>query len=185
MRNAKADEEGIYRYYLREEATRKCIAFSAPETQDDCALFYQIMDVLHNGEFHTAGVMDDLKDILVYIDFTNVFDRKGNYRRYVDLIEKAKAMFRPEGITLDFGNGGYRYVAFERSASMSRQSRLSFIREDFYEPVTERITLGMKIGECQLSKFYAYNGLIMTDGFRVEDKRIWDEKKVIYRSAKS
>ncbi len=179
MRNAKQDEEGIYRYYLREEATRKCIAFSAPETQDDCALFYQIMDVLHNGEFHAAGVMDDLKDILVYIDFTNVFDRKGNYRRYVDLIEKAKAMFRPEGITLDFGNGGYRYVAFERSASMSRQSRLSFIREDFYELVKERITLGMKIGECQLSKFYAYNGLIMTDGFRVEDKRIWDEKKVI------
>ena len=102
MRNAKADEEGIYRYYLREETTRKCIAFSAPETQDDCAMFYQIMDVIHTGEFHAAGVLDDLKDILVYIDFTNVFDRKGNYRRYVDLIEKAKAMFRPEGITLDF-----------------------------------------------------------------------------------
>ena len=38
------------------------------------------------------------------------------------------------------------------------QDTLSFIREDFYEPVKERITLGMKIGNCQLSKFYAYNG---------------------------
>ena len=179
MRNAKKDDDGVYKYYLREEATRKCIAFSAPETQDDCALFYQIMAVLHNGDVRASGVMEDLKDILIYIDFTNVFDRKGNNKRYAERIEKAKSMFRPEGVFLDFGNGGYRYVAFERSASMSRQSRLSFIREDFYEPVKERITLGMKIGNCQLSKFYAYNGLIMTDGFRVEDMSIWDSKKVI------
>ena len=179
MRNAKADEKGIYRYYLREEATKKCISRYAPETQDDCALFYQIMDVLHNGRFQAADVMDDLKDILVYIDFTNVFDRKGGYRRYTERIEKAKAIFRPEGISLDLGSGNYRYIAFERSASMSRQSRLSFIREDFYEPVRERITLGMKIGDCQLSKFYAYNGLIMTDGFRVNDTTIWDDKKIV------
>jgi len=179
MRNAKKDDDGVYKYYLREEATRKCIAFSAPETQDDCALFYQIMAVLHGGDVRASGVMEDLKDILIYIDFSNVFDRKGNSKRYAERIEKAKAMFRPEGISLDFGNGGYRYIAFERSASMSRQSRLSFIREDFYEPVRERITLGMKIGDCQLSKFYAYNGLIMTDGFRVEDMNIWDEKKVV------
>ena len=43
MRNAKQDDDGIYRYYLREEATRKCIAFSAPETQDDCAMFHQLL----------------------------------------------------------------------------------------------------------------------------------------------
>ena len=179
IRNAKKDDDGEYQYHLNEEATRKCIAFSAPETQDDCALFYQTMSVLHNGKFNDYGVVEDLKDIIVYIDFSNIFDRRSGQKKYVERIEKAKAMFRPEGIFLDLGNGGYRYVAFERSASMSRQSRLSFIREDFYELVKERITLGMKIGECQLSKFYAYNGLIMTDGFRVEDKRIWDEKKVI------
>lgn len=77
MRNAKKDDDGVYKYYLREEATRKCIAFSAPEMQDDCALFYQIMAVLHGGDVRASGVMDDLKDILIYIDFTNVFDRKG------------------------------------------------------------------------------------------------------------
>ena len=168
-----------YQYHLKEEATRKCIAFSAPETQDDCALFYQTMSVLHNGRFNDYGVVEDLKDIIVYIDFSNIFDRRSGQKKYVERIEKAKAMFRPEGIFLDLGNGGYRYVAFERSANMSRHSRLSFIREDFYESVKERITLGMKIGKCQLSKFYAYNGLIMTDGFRIEDKRIWDEKKIV------
>ena len=179
IRNAKKDEDGVYQYHLKEEATRKCIAFSAPETQDDCALFYQTMSVLHNGRFNDYGVVEDLKDIIVYIDFSNIFDRRSGQKKYVERIEKAKAMFRPEGIFLDLGNGGYRYVAFERSANMSRHSRLSFIREDFYEPVKERITLGMKIGKCQLSKFYAYNGLIMTDGFRVNDMSIWDEKKII------
>ena len=57
------------------------------------------------------------------------------------------------------GSGGFSAFA-NRSA------------KNFYEPVKERITLGMKIGDCQLSKFYAYNGLIMTDGFRVEDMNI-------------
>ena len=179
MRNVVQDDDGVYKYYLREESTKKCISRYAPETQDDCALFYQTMCVLHNGDFSASGVVDDLKDIIVYIDFSNIFDRKSGRRKYVDRIAKAKAMFRPEGISLDLGNGNYRYIAFERSASMSRQSRLSFIREDFYESVKERVMLGMKIGSCQLSKLYAYNGLMLTDGFRVEDMSIWDEKKIV------
>ena len=179
MRNAKQNENGDYRYYVKEEATKNCISRYAPETQDDCALFYQTMCVLHNGNFSASGVVDDLKDIIVYIDFSNIFDRKSNSKKHTDRINKAKAMFRPEGISLDFGNGNYRYIAFERSASMSRQSHLSFIREDFYDPVKERITLGMMIGKCQLSKLYAYNGLMLTDGFRVEDMSIWDEKKIV------
>ena len=72
---------------------------------------------------------------------------------------------------MDFGRGGYRYVAFERSANMGRNSRLSFIREDVYAPVRERIQLGMTIGLCQLSKLYAYNGLMLTSGTRIEDLR--------------
>ena len=77
-------------------------------------------------------------------------------------------MFRPEGIILDFGSGPYRYVAFERSASMSRRAMLSFIREDFYEPIRRRIMMDLTVGQCQLSKLYAYNGLMMSSGIRVD-----------------
>ena len=66
IRNAKKDDDGEYQYHLKEEATRKCIVFSAPETQDDCALFYQTMAVLHNWKFNGYGVVEDLKDIIVY-----------------------------------------------------------------------------------------------------------------------
>lgn len=50
MRNAKKNASGYYTYYLNEEATNKCIIPSAPETQDDCALFHQIIKVVDRDE---------------------------------------------------------------------------------------------------------------------------------------
>ena len=88
-------------------------------------------------------------------------------------------MFRPEGISIDFGKGLRRYLAFERSASMSRGSKLCFVREDMYAPLRERIMLGMHIGEYQLSKFYAYNALILTSGERREIEGLLSEKRII------
>ena len=57
---------------------------------------------------------------------------------------------------IDFGRGEQRYLAFERSGSMGRQAKLSFLRADVYDAVRERIMLGMTVGSCQLSKLYAY-----------------------------
>ncbi|MBD5153604.1 MAG: hypothetical protein HDT15_00625 [Oscillibacter sp.] len=88
-------------------------------------------------------------------------------------------MFRPEGIGLDFGSGEHRYLAFERSNSMSRQARLSFIRADFYDAVRRRIMLDMEINQCQLSKLYAYNGLMLSSGTRVDGIGIDNPHRVI------
>lgn len=177
MRSAVKNTDGIYYYHLNEEATKKCIVPTAPEAQDDCALFYQILKVADRNEALLGDKV--LSDILVYIDFSHVFDRKPTQKKYIDWQKQAEDMFRPRGITLDLGHGEFDYVAFERSASMSRNARLSFIRSDFYEPVRECIMLNMTIGKCQLSKLYAYNGLMLTDGFRVEDMSIWDSKRII------
>ncbi len=51
---------------------------------------------------------------------------------------------------------------------MSRQARLFFIREDFYDAVRRRIMMDMTIGDCQLSKLYAYNGLMLSSGIRID-----------------
>ena len=179
MRSARLGDDGVYRFSLGEEATQKCISISAPKTQDDCALFYQIMQEIKHPLPPQGIAVKDLADILIYIDFSGIFDRRPSQKKYADYQKLAEDMFRPEGIGLDFGRGLFRYIAFERSASMSRRARLSFIREDYYEPVKERITLGMKIGVCQLSKLYAYNGLMLTSGVRMDDLKIWDPKKVI------
>lgn len=182
MRYATEMSSGIYTFNLSEDATNRCISFSAPTVQDDCALFYQIMCVLHGDDFKMpvgVEVIPDLSNILITVDFSGIFDRNATTKKYIDRQIKAQSMFRPDGITLDFRKGSYRYLAFERSASMSRNSRLSFIRADFYEPVRRRIMLDMKIGLCQLSKFYAYNGLMLTSGFRISDMSIWDEKRIV------
>ena len=70
--------------------------------------------------------------------------------------------------TLDLGDGPRQYAAFERSNSMSRMGRLSFLRADLWETVRRRIMLDLELGRCQLSKLYAYNGLMLSSGTRVE-----------------
>ena len=53
---------------------------------------------------------------------------------------------------------------------MSRMGRLSFLRVDLWETVRRRIMLDFELGRCQLSKLYAYNGLMLSSGTRV---RAW------------
>ena len=164
-------QEGTYAFHLSAAETEKCKSLSAPHEQDDNALFYQIMCVLHGDAFtgRPGGqLVTDLSDIIFYMDFSGIFDRSGARKKYRIRQEKAKALFRPEGVSLDFGSGPHRYLAFERSGSMSRQARLSFIREDFYDAVRRRIMMDMTIGDCQLSKLYAYNGLMLSSGIRID-----------------
>ena len=163
------EQDGVYTFHLSAAETEKCKSLSAPHEQDDNALFYQIMCVLHGDAFtETPGgqLVTDLSDVIFYMDFSGIFDRSGARKKHLIRQEKAKALFRPEGVSLDFGSGPHRYLAFERSGSMSRQARLSFIREDFYDAVRRRIMMDMTIGDCQLSKLYAYNGLMLSSGIR-------------------
>ena len=164
-------QDGTYTFHLSAAETEKCKSLSAPHEQDDNALFYQIMCVLHGDAFtgRPGGqLVTDLSDIIFYMDFSGIFDRSGARKKYRVRQEKAKVLFRPEGVSLDFGSGPHRYLAFERSGSMSRQARLAFIREDFYDTVCRRIMMDMTIGDCQLSKLYAYNGLMLSSGIRID-----------------
>ena len=164
-------QDGTYTFHLSAAETEKCKSLSAPHEQDDNALFYQIMCVLRGDAFTgTPGgqLVTDLSDIIFYMDFSGIFDRSGARKKHLIRQEKARALFRPEGVSLDFGSGAHRYLAFERSGSMSRQARLAFIREDFYDTVCRRIMMDMTIGDCQLSKLYAYNGLMLSSGIRID-----------------
>lgn len=176
------EQDGAYTFHLSAAEAEKCKSLSAPHEQDDNALFYQIMCVLHGDAFiGTPGgqLVTDLSDIIFYMDFSGIFDRSGDRKKHLIRQEKAKALFRPEGVSLDFGSGPHRYLAFERSGSMSRQARLSFIREDFYDAVRRRIMMDMTIGDCQLSKLYAYNGLMLSSGIRIDGIGIDQPHRVV------
>lgn len=166
----KENADGFYDFEMSRSATDKC-KVTGKDEQEDCALFFQILCELHGDQYRLPDedkLICDLSDIIFYMDFSGIFDRIVKQQKYILRQQKAEAMFRPDGITLDFGSGPHRYLAFERSGSMSRNSRLSFIREDFYEPVRQRIMMDLEIGQCQLSKLYAYNGLMMSSGIRID-----------------
>ena len=171
-----------YVFHLNRPATEKCKIKAASHEQDSNALFFQIMCELFGNEYQERSdgqIISDLSDIIFYMDFERIFDRSGTRKTQLLRQQKAEDMFRPEGVGLDFGSGEHCYLAFERSNSMSRQARLSFIRADYYDAVRRRIMLDMKIGQCQLSKLYAYNGLMLSSGTRVDGIGIDKPHRVI------
>lgn len=179
--NAKLNEDGIYTFNLNSVSTEKSNVYSALHEQDDNALFYQIMCELYGNDFEYSddNLITDISDIIFYCNFEGIFDRNNYSKKYADLQNKARDMFRPNGIILDFGSGSHRYITFERSAGMSRNAKLSFIREDFYKSIRNRIMLDIRIDKCQLSKLYAYNGLMLSSGTRLEGIDIEREHRVI------
>lgn len=165
------ETDGVYTFDLSAAATEKCKSRTATHKQDSNALFFQTMCVLRGDGFAEPSdgkLIPNLSDTIFYMDFDRAFDRSAANKKQQLRQEKARAMFRPEGVGVDFGSGPCRYVAFERSGSMSHQARLSFIRADLYDAVRRRVMLGMDIDQCQLSKLYAYNGLMLSSGTRID-----------------
>ncbi len=175
--SAKQRDDGYSFYFDTTDMSKEYLVEDT--LQDDCPIFYQAMLVLSEDPNKPELVSDKLRDVFVYVNFSGIFDRKAA-GRVLDYQKIAEYMFRPEGITLNFGKEDKRYIAFERSASMSRANQLSFVREDVYETLRERMMLGLNIGECQLSKLYAYNALLFTSGKRYKDSdAILNDKKII------
>ena len=175
------EEGGAVTIALNRDATRRC-QLPGRQEQEENALFFQIQCALHGDGFiptEEPGVVEDLSAVLCYVDFSGIFDRSPASPRVARLQALAEAMFRPEGVTLDLGDGPRQYAAFERSNSMSRMGRLSFLRADLWETVRRRIMLDLELGRCQLSKLYAYNGLMLSTGTRVEGMEIDRPHRVI------
>lgn len=175
------EEGGAVSIALNRDATRRCVV-SGRQEQKENALFFQIQCALHGDGFtptEESGVVEDLSAVLCYVDFSGIFDRNGISPRVARLQALAEELFRPEGVTLDLGDGPRQYAAFERSNSMSRMGRLSFLRADLWESVRRRIMLDLELGQCQLSKLYAYNGLMLSTGARVEGIEIDRPHRVI------
>lgn len=175
------EEGGAVTIALNRDATRRC-QLPGRQEQEENTLFFQIQCALHGDGFiptEEPGVVEDLSSVLCYVDFSGIFDRNPTSPRVARLQALAEVLFRPEGATLDLGNGPRQYAAFERSNSMSRMGRLSFIRADLWETVRRRIMLDLELGQCQLSKLYAYNGLMLSSGARVEGMEIDRTHRVI------
>ncbi len=179
---AKPMGDDIYSFDLTAAQTSSVIMGNGNTMQEDNAIFFQAMCVLHGDKYQSPTEDEDiydLSDVLLYLDFAGIFDKNADNPKVGLKQKKTESMFRPEGITLDFGHGAMKFLAFERSGSMSRNAKLSFVRADVYDELRRRMMVGMNIGNCQLSKLYAYNGLLFSSGTRIESNMLWDKDSIV------
>ncbi len=179
---AKPIGDDIYSFDLTAAQTSSVIMGNGNTMQEDNAIFFQAMCVLHGDEYQSPTEDEDiydLSDVLLYLDFAGIFDKNADNPKVALKQKKTESMFRSEGITLDFCHGSMRYIAFERSGSMSRNAKLSFVRADLYDELRRRMMVGMHIGNCQLSKLYAYNGLLFSSGTRIESDMLWEKDSIV------
>lgn len=163
----------------------------------DNALFHQIRQCLQTSETSAAlpenvanedEISDCLRRSLVFLDFGGVSFRPEDdklQKRYRDLSEREllstqgqrarlQWLFDPNGgIELTFDDGvPRRFVPFDKSGSMARAERISFIDRTLLEALERRLLLDIDFPDIKLipSKYYAYRGLYLSTGYRIEQE---------------
>ena len=157
------------------------------ESHDENALFYQLTKCLYDK----TDIQEDEKELLlhklVFIDFKEVFNENDfNAGNYEDYKEKGKDSLEGDkgagyrlrwlfdadnGIQITFDNIVWAtFVPFDKSSSMARNSMISFIDKNLKEMVEKRLTLDIDFTKIKLisSKYYAYRGLYLSSGYRIE-----------------
>ncbi|MCR5176923.1 MAG: hypothetical protein K6C05_08765 [Anaerovibrio sp.] len=146
------------------------------------ALFDQMLQVLPESD----SPLDKkrLQQHIVFLDFAEIFntgmtinaDDNKEIQREAEIRSDAGLGYRLEqlfshGIMLSFdGDKWKHFVPFDKSNSMARQSRISFVDADIKEQLDKRLLLDMDFSQIQLipSKYYAYRGLYMSTSCRIE-----------------
>lgn len=105
------------------------------------------------------------------------------------LKEKSKrarwlALFFEKGFDLTFEDEEtIHFVPFDKSGNMSRNSKMCFLNKELLDEMDRRVCLDIDFTELEisLSKYYAYRGLLLTDGRRIiaNEEIVLDEEHVI------
>jgi len=153
---------------------------------DDTALFYQIREVLRSADIRTRKGEDALVETLFFVDFEQLFGRMqvSEARVLTDTYKEEELdavtgkineeylikTLIEDGFSVRYTDGSViEYVAFDKSNSMSRNSKMSFVDRRIAEPVSRRLNLDICFDAMHmtLSKYYAYRGLYLTTADRV------------------
>ena len=170
---AYADEINNYRFPLY-DSDSPILEEDNPVTMRNLnALFYQII---------AANDLDESDEDCLMRQIVNVnFKSISNHRQFNKFEEKLRNIFDGKdgikGIVLDFKNEQIRFVPFDKSGSMTRECRITFIREDIKDKVDSRLLLDFPFNKMKIepSKYFAYRGLYLSDAKRIEDHQITDD----------
>lgn len=145
------EEKERFKLYLENYSLRRYVIKQEDE-REDCALFYQfckeIESVWRDKEKQSFKRTDKiLYDKLVIVDFGKIFQPLDKENAGAWKIENQKILLNDSKDLVKNGFDMYfegfenpvHMVAFDKSGSMSRNSRISFIDEDFYEGLNTRL----------------------------------------------
>ena len=175
----KEKDDKVYVIYLINKALCRLV-IKQEEDMEECPVFYQFYKEIErrygkNEKFEITSTT--LLNKMLVMDFDNIFmffdesasDSVKGYRESLqesakDIIENGFDIYAEESDT------PVHMVAFDKSGNMSRKSRISFIDENYYDALNERLNLGMDFSgiEIQESKYYAYRGLYLSSSKRIE-----------------
>lgn len=158
------------------------------------ALLYQIQQELQNSEKNNLSADKiELNKALFFVDFGDFF-RWRNEERSTQFKQLMQNGFKADWVMEDKSEyTGIHYVPFEKSQSQAKDCVISFVREDLFLPVRQRLDLSIYFGDTAfeeaddvlfhpehgyevtlpaLSKLYAYRGLYLTEATRLEGEEI-------------
>lgn len=156
----------------------------------DTALFFQLCKAIGNNDQKRGA--DALSKVLFFVDFDRLFENLNDdeeendtatysaddlqpYSRKISREYRLWSMFE-HGIHIRYDEDTViDYVPFDKSSSMARKSRISFIDATLLKKrnLNERLNLGLTFQGTNVnrSKFFAYRGLYLTDADRVAFER--------------
>lgn len=181
------------------------------ESREYNGLFYQL-ESLYKEEKYKDNFADSKRLInvsnntsidsaLVYVDFDGFF-RKKEIASTLEAPVNSKGQAYADGFAEEFICNGFcivydndkyvHYVPFDRSSSMAKDNKCTFIDRRIYDDINNRLLLDLPFTKLtqnsgiELSKYYAYKGLYMTSGMQVlHDKLIFDASTFIVLNDRS
>ena len=187
-------------------------AILAEEKHDDNALFYQA-NVCKNDGVYLDSEQDEetLRESLIFLNFSSIFKGtfSGNLAEKCRSLRESKDsgfishrskkemegenaqayrlydLLDPRiGVDISFDGKTYKkFIPFDKSNSMARDYRISFIDAGLKKKLDKRLLLDIDFSEIELnpSKYFSYRGLYMSSGRRIDlvDKIDFNEETVI------
>lgn len=95
-----AEQDGVYTFALNRSATEHCKVPGAKHEQDSCAMFHQLMYQLHGEGWRERSdeKVTALSDVLFYMDFAGIFDRRGTGKTSRPAGKRPEICFVPRGL---------------------------------------------------------------------------------------
>lgn len=136
------------------------------------------------ADFHIQGDVEKYKikqsDSPMLRQIRKITYDDNKFNKYIVFVDcsgsKNKTDILKRVITKGFDINGTTFEISERSASMQRNSILSFVDGRIIKELDRRITMDLDIGETVLSKYYAYRGLMLSSCHCVEG---WLPKTIV------